>query len=159
MLVFQTYLASEMHHIPNRIEKNGMVVTWQFEKDLIHFQMSAPTTGWVTIGFNESSTIKNAYLLMGRVLNGKTEVVEHFTLSPGKYKPITELGGKTMVNHISGQERAGTSTIKFSLPMGMLSKYQKQLIKDRKYHMIMAFSREDDFQHHSIMRTSVEVQL
>lgn len=141
------------------LSKNKMNVSWYFENERIYFEMSAPTDGWVTIGFNTQSGTTGAYLLMGNIINGKVNVIEHFTKSPGSYSPITKLGAESQVENIEGIEENNNTLIKFSLPKKAFSKYQKDLSEGNEYTMIIAFSREDDFQHHSMMRTSEIVKL
>ena len=141
------------------VSKNQMNVSWHFGNERIYFEMSAPTDGWVTIGFNTQSGTTGAYLLMGNIINGKVNVVEHFTKSPGNYSPITKLGAESQVENIEGIEKNNNTLIKFSLPKKAFSKYQKDLLEGNEYNMIIAYSREDDFQHHSMMRTSEIVTL
>ncbi|RMA56744.1 DOMON domain-containing protein [Ulvibacter antarcticus] len=143
----------------NNIKKHGMEIQWYFDQDTIQFTMAAPTNGWVTIGFNETNSITGAYLLMGRVRQNIAEVVEHFTLSPGNYKPINSLDDHILVNNVSGVESNNTTTISFSVEVSSACKYQKELSVGKSYWMIIAYSLEDDFQHHSIMRTSVHITL
>ncbi|WP_248724155.1 DOMON domain-containing protein [Seonamhaeicola sp. ML3] len=141
------------------ITKNKMTVSWHFKNDRIHFEMAAPTSGWVTIGFNTKTGISGAYLLMGNVVKDKVNLVEYYTKSPGNYDPISKFGVNPQVENIEGKEQFRKTTIRFSLPTTSISKYQKDLSEGMKYYMIMAYSQEDDFQHHSIMRTSVNVKL
>ncbi len=136
-----------------------MTVSWKHEGNRVFFEMTAPTTGWVAIGFNPDEGITATYLLMGRVVNGEAELVEHYTLAPGNYKDIESLGDKVAVANVSGEESGNTSTIRFSLPVKTDGKYQKSLTTELKYTMLMAFSRDDDFQHHSMMRTSTSIKL
>lgn len=142
-----------------RIQRKGMTVSWHHAGDRVYFEVSAPTTGWVTIGFNESAGITGAYLLMGRVSGAKAEVVEHRTLSPGNYRPITELDGQVSVRDVSGGEENGSTTLNFSLPTQAIGEHQKSLPAGRKLHLILAYSQADDFRHHSRMRTSMNIEL
>jgi hypothetical protein len=141
------------------IEENGMSIRWHYAKERIFFEMSAPTDGWVTIGFNTTSSTEGAYLLMGSVVNGETKLVEHYTISAGNYKPLTILGEKAQVQDVTGHEKGKSTTVKFSLPVKAASKYQRNLVSGSEYVMIIAYSQEDDFQHHSMMRTSIQVKL
>lgn len=144
---------------PKFISKNGMEVSWHYNKDRIYFKMSAPTDGWLAIGFNSTTRIEGTYLIMGNVINGKANVVEHFTLSPGNYKTISSLGATAQLEEVKGSEESNKTIIEFSLPIKAWSKYQKDLTKGIEYTMIIAFSQEDDFQHHSSMRTAVNINL
>lgn len=142
----------------NCITKNSMEVCWTFSEDKIRFALKAPTTGWVGIGFNEQSELAGTYLLLARVANGKAEIVEHFVISPGDYISIESLGATPVAVLLSGVETSDTE-VTFAVPISPLHKYGKSLKEGMKYEMLIAFSREDDFQHHSTMRTSIEVTL
>lgn len=143
----------------NQIEKNGMKVSWRVSNDSIYFTMSAPTTGWIAIGFNESSSLTGTYLIMGRMRKGSPEVVEHYTLQPGSYRPISELGTTPTTTIISGSQTRLHTRIEFSIPARKVSKHHKNLLGEDYQNMLMAFSRHDDFQHHSVMRTSAKVRI
>ncbi|MBD79495.1 MAG: hypothetical protein CL840_11310 [Crocinitomicaceae bacterium] len=141
------------------ITKNQMIINWYHQKDRVFFELSAPTTGWLAIGFNQSSGLTRTYLIMGNVVKGETSVVEHYTESPGNYSPISSYGDKNRVDNVNGSEIEGKTSIKFSVPVRALYKYHKDLDKGLDYTMLIAYSREDDFQHHSIMRSSVSIKL
>ena len=141
------------------ISKNGMSISWHHQNDRIYIEMSAPTDGWVAIGFNTHAGTTGTYLLMGHIINGKANVVEYYTTSPGDYNPITTHGAQAKIQDIEGVEKGKSSTLKFSLPILATSKYQRNLTEGTAYIMLIAYSREDDFKHHSMMRTSVEVKL
>ena len=141
------------------INKNNMKVRWKIEKIYIYFEIEAPTDGWVAIGFNESASLAGTYLLMGHIQNGKVEVVEHYTDKPGSYKPIADYGISNQTISISGYEKGNKTRLKFAIPIKKASKYHKQLLPGTKWTLLLAYSLEDDFQHHSIMRTSVDIEL
>jgi hypothetical protein len=141
------------------IKKNNMSVKWKIEKDIIHFEMQAPTEGWVAIGFNETASLTGTYLLMGRIRDGRAEVMEHYTDKPGSYRPISDYGISSRTKAITGTESGDFTRLKFSLPVAAASKYHKELLPGTKWTLLLAFSLADDFQHHSIMRTSLEIKL
>lgn len=136
-----------------------MAVEWIEVDGRMAFALVAPTYGWVTIGFDEDNSIEGAYLIMARVRNGKAEVVEHYTSSPGKYQSITELGGKAFVQDVEGREEDGETHVSFSLPIDKETEYQRALRVGQDFFLIVAYSREDDFQHHSTTRTSIQINL
>lgn len=141
------------------INTNQMSASWHFEDKRIFFEMSAPTSGWLTIGFNTNDNLKGAYLLMGHIVDGQTTVVEYFVNKPGDYNPIDSYAAVPQVLHVEGSEKGKETIIKFSLPIKSKSDFQKNLNEGQSYTMILAYSQEKDFQHHSSMRTSVEVIL
>ena len=146
-------------YFPQSITKNEMVVEWLHRGDRVHFQMEAPTQGWLAIGFNDHDHINQAYLVMGRVVNKKTEVVQYYTSRPGQYRPISQHGATPNVEDIFGEQNDKRTQIKFSLPIQAMSKFERSLLPGKDIFLILAFSREDDFQHHSTMRTSLKITL
>ncbi|WP_421763479.1 DOMON domain-containing protein [Ekhidna sp.] len=141
----------------NSVERNGMKVAWEILGDRIFFKISAPTTGWIAIGLNESKELTGTYLIMGRVKNGNPEVIEHRTLCPGNYRSFENLGASTTIQLISGGQSRLSTWLGFSIPINKFSDYHKDVLASDGLNMLMAFSRHDDFMHHSIMRTSVWV--
>lgn len=141
------------------IEKNKMKVSWEIYNNQIHFQIQAPTRGWLAIGFNENESLSNAYLLMGRIKNGKAEIVEHYVSQPGSYQPILEYGIENQILSVSGLENETQTQLSFSIPTAAVSQYHKNLFAGTLWTLIIAYSLEDDFQHHSTMRTSTKIQL
>ena len=144
---------------PSEIFKNRMKVSWEIRNERIWFELSAPKQGWVAIGFNAASGLEDTYLLMGAVQDGKTEVLEHYTFSPGDHRSFREIGTVERVDDVSGEENSSGTVVRFSLPTLPDSNYGKTLTKGQQYYLLMAYSREDDFQHHSMMRTSVKITL
>ncbi len=136
-----------------------MEVKWAFVDEQILFEMSAPTNGWIAIGFNESNELAGTYLLMGAVRKGRPVVEEHYTLAPGDYPSFKELGEPAGILSKDGNEIEGVTMIRFSLSQKSFYQYSKKLTPGSKYNMLMAYSQEDDFEHHSIMRTSILIQL
>lgn len=143
----------------NTIVKKGMEVNWSYHQDQIHFKIKAPNTGWVAIGLNPNEGIKGSYLLMARVKNNKAEVVEHYTLSPGNYKSLENLGEPCLVKNIRGLETDKMTEVEFSIPINAKTKYRYDLRAGKEYNLILAYSRDDDFKHHSMMRTSTIIKL
>jgi DOMON domain len=141
------------------IEVNGMKVHWSTVGRDIAFELSAPTTGWIAIGFNETESLAGTYLVMARVRAGVAAVVEYKTLAPGDYRPITALGGRASVVVIGGAEQGNSTSVRFRIPQLVTDGFHKQLLPSSKWRLLVAYSREDDFQHHSMMRTNVEINL
>lgn len=146
-------------YFPQSVSKGGMTVNWVHQGDRVFFELQAPTEGWITVGFNDRDDMSDSYLLMGRIINAKAEVVQYYTLGPGNYKPFGQLGSALTLADVSGKQQKNQSNIKFSLPTRALSKFEQSLTPGKDIIMILAYSRDDDFQHHSIMRTSLKVTM
>ena len=138
---------------------NRMAVRWEVKGDKISFELSAPEHGWVAIGFNDGKELKGTHLIMATVKDGKAIALDYYIHAPGKYQPITELGGKGIVRDVDGDEGFSGTQIRFTLPLNHDAQYYLPLQEGKEYHLLMAYSMEDDFDHHSIMRTAVNIKL
>lgn len=141
------------------IRERGMEVRWRFTEDQIELEMSAPTTGWLAIGFNGRSGLTGTNLIMGSVANGETTLSDQYVSRPGDHRPISEHGGKSWLQLVDGEETDSQTRIRFLLPRGQSDQWHHALTPGKNLYLLVAFSREDDFAHHSMMRTEVKIEL
>ncbi|GAB4415546.1 MAG: hypothetical protein OHK0039_24210 [Bacteroidia bacterium] len=152
-------LRPPQHSYPRHIERNQMVVTWTLTDTHLAISMQAPVGGWVAIGLNPEDRLDGTNLYMGRVQADRAEVVEHYVLRPGDYRPLVSLGGQTAVSQVSGSQHDGSTCLHFRIDRTVFDRYHHALQQGQLLHLLMAYSLEDDFAHHSIMRTSVQIRL
>ncbi len=136
-----------------------MTVSWQIEGDVIHITASAPTTGWLAVGFNTEDTIVGANLIMGAVVDAAVHVEDRYVVAAGDPRAVTELGGISAVDAPAGSESQGQTTISFRMPTQAVDAYHLALHQGSTLYLIAAYSVDDDFAHHSRMRRHVEVTL
>jgi hypothetical protein len=143
----------------NSTTVNGMTFQWRFGKDHLQCKATAPTDGWVAIGFNTKDELSDTNLIMGAVEQDYVTIDDRFIVKPGDHKSIIELGGSEAIVQRVGAEENGKTSISFSIPLSVNDKFHHNLIEGKEYYVLMAFSQEDDFQHHSIMRTIIKIKL
>lgn len=131
---------------------------WSIEGKHLRGRMSAPTTGWVTVGFNTKSQLDGTKLVMGYVDRGKVVCEEHIA-DPPNHRPKTEHGGHNSLSEVRGTETGGTTTIDFLLELSSGDPVDVELIPGRRYYLTLAWSHEDDLYHHSARRTAVDIIL
>ena len=141
------------------ISVKGMEIKWSLVKDTLEFEVFAPTQGWVAIGFNTSNNIVGANLVMGASKNNKSIFEDQYVISTGVHKEIKLLGGTTAISNLICTENASGTTMKFNIPQKQLDKYHYSLASGTKIWLICAYSQQDDFDHHSIMREHIEVSI
>jgi hypothetical protein len=142
-----------------KVEKNNMLVRWKVQETTILMEVSAPTNGWVAIGFNTKEGLSGTNLIMACVKDGKVVVEDYYTKKPGDYKPILQLGGQNGISNIDGEEQTAFTKVTFELALNLKDGFHHTLKKDGEYYLLMAYSQSDNFQHHSIMRTSEKIKL
>lgn len=155
---FSVVLQKPTDQLEKTVRKNSMSVSWSHKADRIFFELEAPTSGWLTIGFNETNELTGTYLIMTRVYSTIPEVIEHHVISPGNYRPIQNIDIDQIAD-VGGEETQNHSSIRFSLKADNSNNFRKRLTKGKYIYMTLAYSISDDFQHHSVMRTNVQVRL
>jgi len=164
-ILFGIILYGTMAIIPSdyfcmkNIEKNGMRVAWNHKNQILEIEIFVPTDGWMAIGFNDKTGLSGTNLIMANVHDGKITLSDRYTSKPGVHHAIEDLGGQNLLTLISGKETKQGTTLKFSMPKKPDDQFHHRLELAKPTYMLLAYSQEDDFKHHSIMRTELRVIL
>jgi hypothetical protein len=136
-----------------------MTFQWKVEGDTLHCIVSAPTSGWVAVGFDPSRRMKDANIIIGYVDDGTVEVFDHYGVTPIAHLDDTQRGGTTDVTDISGDETNNTTEIRFSIPLDSGDKRDRALSMGKSYEVILAYGRSDSLRAQHVARTTVEIVL
>ena len=101
----------------HEITVQRMVFSWKVAGTDLNVRLTAPTTGWVAIGFNPSAGMKGAKFVLGYVQDGKAVISDEFGAGEIKHEPVEKLGGKSDITLIGGKEEGGVTTIEFAIPL------------------------------------------
>ncbi len=141
------------------VSRQGMTFRWKVDGAWLHCVLRAPTTGWVTLGFNERDAILGADLIMTRVVKGKAEVVDRFVRGFGDAPLDQAHGGVHSPQDIGGWEKDGQTQTQFKIPIAAKDPHDKVLREGQSIWVILAFAQVDDYEHHSLVRVHVKVTL
>lgn len=143
------------HHLKDRVE-----FSWQIDGDRMHVKLSAPTQGWVGIGFNPKSRMMGADFILGMVEKGVVRVTDHFGTGPTKHQKDRELGGRYDLTHIYGQEANGTTEIGFTMLLNSGDPNDTPLTPMGDTTVLLAHGAgPDDFQARHAFRGKFKVNL
>lgn len=145
--------------VTSQITTGGMTLEWTIRPQTIRFTIIAPTQGWMAIGLNKEKGLKNTNLIMGYVDQDSIVLDDRFILRPGMHKSVEDLGGISHISNIAGQSSSLGSTIHFDLKRDTRDPFHFDLIPDTAYEVLLAYSIDKDFQHHSVMRTHLKIIL
>ena len=137
----------------------GMSLTHRLVDDRVEFILTAPTTGWLGIGFNDRNNIVGSDLYLLHVVNGKATGQDMYVKAAGDPRLDQTLGGTDDLKIISGQEENNETTIVFSLPLASADQNDFQLEAGKDMWLILAYSAHDEFDHHSRMRKHIRFTL
>ena len=133
----------------------GMSLTHRLVDDRVEFTLTAPTLGWLGIGFNNRNSIVGSDLYLLHVVDGKLAGQDMYVKGAGDPRLDSTLGGTHDLKLISGKEEDGQTTIVFSLPLVSADKNDFQLEVGKEMWLILAYSTHDEFDHHSRMRKHI----
>jgi hypothetical protein len=151
-----SYAANYDHEI--KVQK--MVLGWKVEGANVAIKISAPTKGWVGIGFNPSSEMKDARYVLGYVQNGKVTLSEDFGTGTTKHETMESLGGKSDVTLIGGTEEGDITTIEFVLPLISTDTKGKKIDPEADTEVLLAYGPDtDSFKIKHKYRTSIRLNL
>jgi hypothetical protein len=134
----------------------GVEFRWALDGRLLHGCMRARTRGWVTVGFNTQPALDGARLVMGRVLDGKAQIEVH-RAQPPRHARIA--GADDVVRISGGAQDAGVTRVCFVMPLDPSDPSDVTLAVGSPTHLVLAWSHESDFNHHSADRGAVNVLL
>ncbi len=143
-----------------KVVKRGMAFVWEFAGEWLHVRLTAPTQGWLAVGFNDRNQLANTNLIMGALYpSGKLLVQDRVIVRAGTHRAKVDLGLADRLAKRSGCPESGGTTIAFSIPTAATDEYSYDLLSGQKIHLLLAYSQERPFKHHSFMRTHLYLML
>ncbi len=137
-----------------------MEVRWQVDGDYMHFEVTAPTTGWVSVGFNPTSAMRDADIVIGYVEGGVLTISDEFGTGRTSHRPDEELGGTDHITNASGEVQDGVTTIRFTKPIDSGDEYDVPLTPGETHRIIVAHGRDgaNDLRSGHAFRGGVDVE-
>lgn len=142
----------------NVLEAGGSVFNWHHEGSSLTGSYSAPTPGWVAVGFNERRELQNTHFIIAAVSTNPVRIEEHVALVP-EHREVSALGVAPALVRAGGTYRGGTSNLEFSLPHRFPGRPGLSLAPGGGVHLMLAWSHEPDFGHHSAWRQHFDITL
>jgi len=97
---------------------DDFVFDWRTDEEgMLHVILSAPTRGWVSVGFAATNVHKNANIIIGFLKGGEVHIQDNFGTGTFTHASDTSLGGADDVANPAGTEADGVTTISFSIPL------------------------------------------
>jgi len=141
------------------VTESDITFQWKIDGEELIIILSAPTEGWVAVGFNPSKVMKDADFILAYVDGSRVHIEDHFGTGLFGHKIDTSIGGTDNVEVIEGKEEMGSTTVKFSIPLNSGDEYDKVLAEGDDVKVLLAFGDRDDLTRKHKRRTSVEIEL
>lgn len=139
----------------------GVMVQWKIDGSAISVQVSAPTTGWVAVGFDPSRQMADANIIIGYIADGKVFLRDDFGIGNVRHGADVDNGGTDNLSNVEGEEAGGMTMIRFTMPLDSGDPTDKALTPGSSYKIIVAHGPDDtdDFGTYHGSRGSFETQL
>ncbi|MEL6193379.1 MAG: DOMON domain-containing protein [Bacteroidota bacterium] len=158
-LFLLSFLVFNTAHAQKQVEVGGMTVTWSYEGEKLKMELTAPNDGWVALGFNHKNDIKDTHLLMFTYENGNSLINDLYVKAAGNPVPVKEMFNDKADVSYECAEQGKVTKVSFTIDAATYPDYSTSIKEGTKLWLICAFSEDDDFAHHSMMRKHVEVTL
>jgi len=125
----------------------GVELSWRVSGSNLEVEVSAPTTGWVAVGFDSGFHMENANLVIGYVSSGTLRVRDDFGTAENVHQSDLVIGGERNVTGGEGSEDSGVTTISFTMPMDSGDLWDKKLRVGDTYQVVVMYGEDgaDDF--------------
>lgn len=144
----------------HKIEVEKMTLEWKLDGQQIHVRLTAKTTGWVGIGFNPSTEMKDANFILGYVKKGKVKVTDHFGTSKRQHDKDKKLGGKRNVTNIDGSESKNMTEVAFTIPLNSGDAKDQVIDPEKETKVLLAYgSGRDSFRAKHQFKAALSVNL
>jgi hypothetical protein len=141
LVVCQNVFSQEYQH---SLVSDKMTFDWSVEQDMLAIKLSAPTKGWVAIGFNPSNQMKDANIIIGYVKNGEVSILDEFGTHPVRHGRDSKIGGIDNVTVVGGTEEGRTTTLEFKIPIQSDDKFDSSLDVNGDTTVILAYGPDRD---------------
>jgi hypothetical protein len=145
----------------NSAQSSGIVLEWKVEANDLVVRLTAPSTGWVGVGFDPESGMRNANFVIGYVSDSGAHIRDDFGTSQSSHMSDLSLGGYDDVTYEDGYEEGGETQIEFVIPLDSGDIYDKPLLEGVSYTVLLAYGEDgaDDFESQHELTTSIEIEI
>lgn len=141
---------------PVVVESGGIKLSVALGADKAEVTVTAPGTGWVAVGFDPSTRMKDANFLIGYVKDGVAYARDDFGVGSTSHQRDQEIGGKNDLLSFSGSETGGTTTLTFVIPRNS-GDPKDTVLSSGKHTVILGYSNADNFtaMHRKVIKTTI----
>ncbi len=143
------------------ITVEGISFAWAVAAPVVHFDVEAPTTGWVAAGFNPSSLMKGADLKIGYVDGAGVHIRDDYATDFTAHRADVDIGGVDNILSPAGNEAGGKTKISFDVPLNSGDAKDKVFVVNQTYTLMLAYGPPgaDDFATHHGFRVKTTIKL
>ena len=143
----------------NKAEKKGFIVEWTVTGENLSVRLTAPTQGWLAIGFGPEKKMQGANIIIAYVKNDELFIRDDYGNSQIAHKEDKSSGGTDNIISASGFEKDKTTTVEFQIPLDSGDTRDKALVPGNTYKIIIASGRSDNFTSRHNFDAELEIKI
>lgn len=144
---------------PSHASYGDFEIFWDSDDQYVYIGLRAKTDGFVAVGIQPGSRMKNADMVFGFVSDGETTVLDMFSTGDfGPHPPDTDLGGSDDILDYGGGEEEGFTTIEFQRALDTGDEYDLPL-SEGTHQIIWGYGRNDSVSMRHSSRGYGEIEL
>jgi len=118
---------------------------WRNDDEKLYAGMSGSTEGWVSVGFNPTSAMKDADIILGYMENSELNIHDMYSIGVyGPHPDDTDMGGEYSILSSGGMEKDGKTTVEFSRYLDTGDSYDSELSKGGNVKFLWSVAERDD---------------
>jgi hypothetical protein len=125
------------------IEDIGL--SWMISEDSVTFRISAPTQGWVAVGFGGGPAMKDANLIIGYADEEGSHFRDDHGTSPVSHSADVNNGGSDDLLSAEVIEEDGNTIFTFTLPLASDDELDPVMVPGESLRILLAYGNSDGF--------------
>jgi len=121
------------------VSQDGVSLEWEFSEDFVEFILTAPTTGWVAVGFDATSAMLEADIAIGYVSENQVFMSDQWGDGYTSHSADRDLGGSSDLEVLEGSETGGVTRIVFRRPLDTEDEFDHVLVPDGEHSILLAY--------------------
>lgn len=160
-LVREAYITVE-GLVYKEVKQNNITFKWRTDGEgKLHGIVSAPTRGWVSVGFDATSMHLNANIIIGYVSGGTVYIQDNYGITQITHVSDVSRGGVDDVTNPAGTEIDDVTEISFTIPLDSGDPNDRPLVVGQTYRIILAYGPNfaDDYTSKHLGAAIVDIEI
>lgn len=129
----------------NDVDLGTYRLFWSGTADTIRIAMQADVQGWVAVGFQPGSRMKNADMILGMMAGGQVVVQDQYSTGDfGPHRADVEQNGTDDLMSFAGMRTASATTFEFERKLNTGDAMDVPLVRGAAMQIIWAYGPSDD---------------
>ncbi|WP_028583238.1 DOMON domain-containing protein [Desulfogranum mediterraneum] len=126
------------------LSSGKMTFDWSVAGETLAVRLTAPTKGWLGIGFNPSKQMKDADFVVGYVKKGKVAIFDEVGTQATRHGKDKKKGGQDNVTLVGGSEQGKSTTLEFTIPLNSGDQLDSSLDPAADTVVLLAYGPDRD---------------